>query len=131
MNGKFKLMVSIISVFALALLLFTGTALADPVTPEDGSGLDASQSRISQMIERMGPENWARMIQRMTQIHGAEFTGQMLQRMNGDGSCHDSEHTGPGSMMGRGFGRGMWNGNDNGQGTPGFQNGMAGRGMNW
>lgn len=94
----FSKTVVILGAALLALALVSGNALAD--APNGGSG-GPNAGAVQEMIEWMGPENWGQMIQRMTQIHGAEWTSQMLQQMNEDGTCHDS---GFGSMMGRGFG---------------------------
>jgi len=49
------------------------------------------------------------MIQRMTEIHGAEFTGEMLQRMNEGGDCHAVGEGMMGAGMMNGF-QGMRNG---------------------
>ncbi|MCB0082344.1 MAG: hypothetical protein KDE47_15495 [Caldilineaceae bacterium] len=105
MTSQMKKLLTVLGVLILTLVLFTGTALADPATPGNGVNDDNNSSRLSQMIEWMGPENWGQMIQRMTQIHGAEQTGQMLQWMNQSGNCHNFD--GAGSMMGRGLGGGM------------------------
>lgn len=136
MTNRMKKGITIIGVMALIVMLFTGTALADPVTPNSESKT-GSGSRLSQMIERMGPENWGQMVLRMNQIHGPEFTGRMIQRMNQSGACHDGEHAGPGSMMGRGFGGMMGSGfqhhkagDDGGaQVGPGPRSGMMNRGF--
>ena len=122
MNSQLKKYLTIVGVFAVAVALFTGTALADPITPSNGSDGDNNGGRLSQMIEYMGADNWGQMLQKMNQIHGPEFTGRMIQQMNEGGFCHDGDHAGPGSMMGRGFGGMMGQGLDNQMG-PGFQNG--------
>ena len=36
----------------------------------------------------MDPALYGQMIQRMTEVHGAEFTAEMMQRMNEEGGCH-------------------------------------------
>ena len=145
MNSQLKKLLTGLSILALALVLFTGTALADPITPGNSANGDNNGSRLSQMIDWMGAENWGQMLQRMNQIHGPEFTGRMIQQMNESGFCHDGEHSGPGSMMGRGFGgmmgRGFGNqmglvfqnggtdGDSSGQVGPGYPGGMMGRGF--
>lgn len=123
----------IVGILFLTIAVFTGTALADPGEP---TGEPQNGNGLARMVEWMGPENWGQMVQRMTQIHGAEETGRMLQWMNQSGGCHNAEGTG--SMMGRGFGRGlgfgfqggMWNDKADEQSGYGFQRGDMGRGMN-
>ncbi len=128
MKRQLKQTLAIVSIFLLTVVIFTGTALADQIEPR-GNGL-------APMVEWMGPESWGQMIQRMTRIYGAEETGRMLQWMNQSGGCHNSDRTG--SMMGRGFGRGMgfgsqggmWNDNTDEQYGYGFQRGAMGPGVN-
>ena len=132
MSSQMKKLLTIVGVLALTLVLFTGTAWATPVTSGDNGNGDTDTSRLAQMIEWMGPENWGQMVQRMNQIHGSEFTARMIQQMNQSGTCYDGDHSGPGSMMGRGFGGMMGQGFGNQMG-PGFQdsdsNGQAGSGF--
>lgn len=137
MTSQMKKLLTVVGVFALALVLFAGTASADPVTPGNTVNGENNGGRLSQMIEWMGPENWGQMIQHMNQIHGPEFTGRMIQQMNESGFCHDGEHPGHGSMMGRGFGNQMGPGfqnngsgiDDGGQVGPGYPGGMMNRGV--
>lgn len=137
MKSQLKRALTILSILILTGVVFTGTALADPSGPtSEPTGEPANGNGLPRMVEWMGPENWGQMIQRMTQIHGADQTGRMLQWMNQSGGCHNSDSTG--SMMGRGFGRGMgfgfqggmWNDNANEQSGYGFQRGAMGPGMN-
>lgn len=81
----------VLGVVALAFGLLFGTAMADPGDGGDGYG--------RHMHEQMDPELYAQMIQRMTEIHGAEFTADMLQRMNEGEHCHGAGQ----GMMGAGF----------------------------
>lgn len=99
-----------LGIAALAIGLFFGAAVAHPA---DGNGEGEYGWR---MHEQMDPELYGLMIQRMTEIHGAEFTAQMLQRMNEVGGCHGygpfvsatDEETGFQGMPHRGYGnRGM------------------------
>lgn len=94
MNSRFKKLLTLVSVLALSVLVFTGTALAHgpgPVGPDTGND-EGSGSWLGQMQQWMdethGPGSWDEMIQWMTQTHGSEFTGQMLQWMNESGGCH-------------------------------------------
>lgn len=120
MTGQMKKLLAVVGVFALALLLVTGTALAHPNMPDDSIDSDKNGGRLSQMIEWMGPENW----------------GQMIQQMNESGFCHDDEHPRYGSMMGWGSGNQMSRGfqnsgpgiNDGNQGGLGYPGGMMNRG---
>lgn len=131
MKRQLRKVLALVGILALTVVVFTGTALADPGEP---TGEPQNGNGLARMVEWMGPEHWGQMVQRMTQIHGAEETGQMLQWMNQSGGCHNADGTG--SMMGRGFGRGMgfqggmWNDNADEQSGYGFQRGAMGRGMN-
>ena len=107
MSSQIKKVLTIVSIAAFAVVLITGSALADPITPGTGnssvdSGVD-SGSRLSRMIDYMGAEHWGEMIQRMNQLHGPEFTGRMLQQMNEPRFSHSDQHIGSGSMMEGGF----------------------------
>jgi hypothetical protein len=125
MAKRTKSLLVVLSILALALVVFTGSALAQ--TPPNGDDPDTG-SWLGQMQEwmdqRHGPGSWGRMIQRMNEVHGPEATGQMLQWMNETGGCHgrgDGANAGP--MSGRGFrgmmGRGMMGGAWGGpMGTP-------------
>lgn len=79
----------VLGVTVLAFGLLFGTAMADPGDGSNGNGWN--------MHEQMDPELYGQMIQRMTEVHGAEFTAEMLQRMNEGDGCH-------------GGGQGMMNG---------------------
>jgi hypothetical protein len=89
-----------LGVTVLAFGLLFGTAMADP-----GDGADGS----SNMHEQMDPEMYGQMIQRMTEVHGAEFTAEMLQRMNEGGDCHGDGQGMMGAGMMNGF-QGMMDG---------------------
>ena len=69
----------VLGVTVLAFGLLFGTAMADPGN-DDGEG-------AWHMHEQMSPDLYAQMIQRMTEVHGAEFTAEMVQRMNEGGDC--------------------------------------------
>ena len=71
----------------------------------------------------MGQETWGEMIQHMTQIHGPELTGQMLQWMSSEDMPCD-EDGGPGHMMGHGSG-GMMSWRFNGSNRSGAMMGNA------
>ena len=116
MKIQLKKALTFLSILILTVVVFTGTALADPGEP---TGEPANGNGLARMVERMGAENWGQMIQRMTQIHSTEQTGQMLQWMNESGGCHNFDSAD--SMMGQGLGSGMGSG---------FQGGMMGQGLN-
>ncbi len=84
------------TVAALTVLLLIGSVFAaarEPVIHTDDGG------HLVHMVNWMRPENWGQIIQQMTQIHGAEWTAQMLQHMNENGgSCHNN--SGSSHMMG-------------------------------
>jgi hypothetical protein len=114
MKSQIKRTFTVVGIFVLTVAVFTGTALANPSEP---TGEPPNSNGLARMVEWMGPGKWGQMVQRMTQIHGAEQTGQMLQWMNQSGDCHNSDGTG--SIMGRnldggmgfGFQSNMWNSN--------------------
>ena len=82
----------VVSIAALAGLLLVGTAFAHAGEPVNGA---TNGNGIAQMIQWMGAENWGEMVQHMTQIHGAEWTSQMLQQMQeGDYDCPGYVHVG-------------------------------------
>ena len=129
MSSRSRKLILALSLFAVSLLLFAGAALAqetEPAAPED-----EGKTRLELMQEWMGPEAWAAMVERMTQIHGAEFTGQMMERMAEEDGC-----PGPGFMhnwsgrwsdeSGEGFwgnrGDGTWG--NRGPGFHGMRGGM-------
>lgn len=127
MVRKSKWLVAL-SITVLAFGLLFGSAMAHPGdSPDDGdSGWD--------MHGQMDPEMYGQMIQRMTEIHGAEFTAEMLQHMNEEGGCHgDGEGMMGGDFMhGGGMHGGMmeqdFSGAMNGvmRGVQGMMNGAAG-----
>lgn len=92
------------AMFATALLavtLFVGSALAQAEDPT------LSEEPVTgwNMHAQMDPEQYGRMIQRMNEVHGPEFTAEMVQRMNAGETCHgagmaDDGHMGPGMMQG-------------------------------
>ena len=111
-----------LGVTVLAFGLLFGTAIADP---SDGG----SENGGWNMHEQMDPEQYGQMIQRMTEVHGAEFTGEMLQRMNEGGDCHGAGVGMMGAGMMNGF-QGMMNGgfSHGGMMSQGFE-GTVGRMM--
>lgn len=135
MTTRTRSLLTIIVVLAVSMIFFVGSALAQDDTTggddTDGGWLAQMQQR---MEERFGEGAWAKMIARMTERHGAEFTAERLQWMdengcpmlNGEGQqgpmmrrgpwhSQESDETdqsgqgyGPGSRMGRGMmGQGM------------------------
>lgn len=96
----------VLGVMALAFSLFMGTAWAQTEEPAQSDDTDTGWN----MHAQMDPEMYGRMIQHMTEVHGAEFTAEMLQRMNEGGTCHDDGTMGPGMMGGGMMGRGMMGG---------------------
>ena len=70
----------------LAFGLLFGTAMADP---GDGSSDDNSDDNSGSwhMHEQMDPAHYAQMIQRMTEVHGAEFAAEMLQPASSECLC--------------------------------------------
>ena len=112
----------VLGVTVLAFGLLFGTAMADP---GDGSSDDNNGSW--HMHEQMDPAHYAQMIQRMTEVHGAEFTAEMLQRMNEGEGCHGSGQ----GMMGAGrmngfYGNGGMMGQDFDGTVGGFMRGVRG-----
>ena len=86
----------VLGVTILAFGLLFGTAMADPGDGGNGNGWN--------MHEQMDPQLYGQMIQRMTEVHGAEFTAEMLQRMNEGGDCHSGDQ----GMMGAGMMNGSY-----------------------
>jgi hypothetical protein len=106
MNGKFTKWLMVVGIFTLSLMVFAGAALAQDDTTETPAA--ETQTRLERMQERMGPQAWAEMIAHMTDKHGADFTAEMLERMESEEvGCH-GEGVG---FMGRMHGmRGMHDG---------------------
>lgn len=111
----------VLGVTVLAFGLLFGTAMADP-----GDGSDDTQDGWH-MHEQMDPEHYAQMIQHMTEVHGAEFTAEMLQRMNEGGECHGGGQGMMGAGRMNGF-QGMMNGGYGYRGMmgPGFDGTVGG-----
>jgi hypothetical protein len=116
-----KQLITVLALAFLALYLFSGNVLADAETPGDPSEAvvpnGTAQESSGSMMDWMGQEAWGEMIQHMTQVHGPELTGQMIQWMNSEDMPCD-EAGGPGHMMGNGFGGMMgwrFNGNSGGR----------------
>lgn len=125
--------VAILGVTVMALGLLFGTAMADP-GDEGENGWT--------MHEQMDPAHYGQMIQHMTEVHGAEFTAEMVQRMNDGGHCHQSGqdmmeggmmqgmmgdfHSDGGGMMGHGF---VGTANGFMRGVHGMMDGGNGAGM--
>lgn len=109
----------VLAVTVVALGLLFGTALADPGYGSEGYGCH--------MHERMDPELYAQMIQHMTEVHGAEVTAEMLQRMNEGGTCHGVGQgpIGSGMMNGR-YGNSGMMGQSFGTSVGGFMHGLRG-----
>ena len=119
----------VLGITVLAFGLLFGSALADSgdaaVSEEGSSGWN--------MHEQMDPALYGQMIQRMTEVHGAEFTGEMVQRMNEEGGCHGDGQGMMGAGMMNGF-HGMMGEGFEGtvgsmmRGVQGFMNGDYGNG---
>lgn len=88
-----------VAFLVMALLLIGIVGAAQAQTPDPANPPAATQNRLQQMQERLGPEGFAQMVQRMTERMGAEATGQMLERMATNEDC---DGTGHGEMMGNG-----------------------------
>jgi len=92
MNGKFTKWLMVVGIFTLSLMVFAGAALAQDdttETPATETPAAETQTRLERMQERMGPQAWAEMIAHMTEKHGAEFTAEMLERMESEEVvCH-------------------------------------------
>ena len=112
-NTKFFV---VLGVTVLAFGLLFGTAMADP---GDGSSAEGWN-----MHEQMDPELYGQMIQRMTEVHGAEFTAEMLQRMSEGGDCHGGGQ----GMMGAGMMNGVQGMMNGGMMNGGMMNDFYGNG---
>lgn len=120
MKTQTKRLFVVVMIVAFALVVYAGNAWAQsdptPVTPTPPTNM------LQQMEQRFGPQAWAEHIQRMTQIHGAEFVSQRLGWMAQQESC-------PGmNGEGRGMGMGMMQQRQGGMGAA-MNGGMMGRGM--
>ena len=98
MKNRIGQTVAVVAIAAVTVALFAGSVLADPGTP--GGGLSTEPG--FGMMGEMDQETWGEMIQHMTQVHGPELTGKMIQWMNEEGGHCDGEGSFPG-MMGWGF----------------------------
>lgn len=116
-----KRLLVVVGIAALALVVYAGSAWAqsDPATVTPTPPINMLQ----QMEQRLGPQAWAEHIQRMTQIHGADFVSQRLAWMAQQASCPGMNGAGGGMMQQRQ--RGM---NDTMNGGM-MRRGMMGRGM--
>ncbi|MCE7983600.1 MAG: hypothetical protein DYG89_20700 [Caldilinea sp. CFX5] len=120
MKTSTKRLLVVIVIVALALVVYAGSAWAqsDPTTTTP----TPPTNMLQQMEQRFGPQAWAEHIQRMTQIHGADFVSQRLAWMAQQESC-------PGmNGEGRGMGMGMMQQRQQGMGDD-MNRGMMGRGM--
>lgn len=123
MTSQTKKSLIVLSILALSLVIFTGSALAQTSPTGDIPGDGGWLGQMQQWAEQVhGPGSWGQMIQWMNQVHGPEFTGQMLKWMNETGGCHGTTSTTTNPMMGSGLGGMMgaapWNsasGNNGGQ----------------
>jgi hypothetical protein len=106
MNSRFTRWLAAATIFAVALMIFAGAALAQE-TDSDTPNVE-TQTPLQRMQERMGPEAWAAMLEHMTEVHGPEFTAQMLERMNEEGGCHGAGMMGPMRWMHGEKGEGVW-----------------------
>jgi hypothetical protein len=104
MNSRIKIMLTVVAVLALSLIFFVGSALAQDADTdaagEEGGWLPQMQQ---QMEERFGAGAWGRMIARMTERHGAEFTAERLQWMEENGCPMLNGEGGHGPMMRHGW----------------------------
>jgi hypothetical protein len=130
MKTQTKRLFVVVMIVAFALVVYAGNAWAqsDPtaVTPTPPTNM------LQQMEQRFGPQAWAEHIQRMTQIHGAEFVSQrlgwMAQQESRPGMNGEGRGMGMGMMQQRQGGMGAaMNGDMMGRGMMG--NGMRGRSM--
>ncbi len=112
----------ITSLLILSFVVFAGAALAQ------GPDGDNGKSMLQQMQEWLSPEDWGAMVQHMNDVHGPEFTDQMLQEMDESGSCHGGDGyedmdsmmgDSYDNMMGDGYG-GMMGGSSGGGQSTGF-----------
>ncbi len=117
MKTSTKRLFVVIMIVSFALVVYAGSAWAqsDPATPTPPTNM------LQQMEQRFGPKAWAEQIQRMTQIHGADFVSQRLGWMAEQESC-------PG-MNGEGRGMGMMQQQRQGGMSDNMNGGMMGRGM--
>ena len=122
MKTRTKQSLTVIVIIILALAVYSGTVFAQTTSPSTPTNM------LQWMQERLGPEAWAQRVERMTQLHGADFVSQRMTWMAQQTSCPCTNGAGPemqNGMMGRGMmGQGMMQQQPNGT-----QNGMMGRGM--
>ena len=96
--------VAVMGIALLAFALFVGTALAQSDEPAQSEAPTPGWS----MHAQMDPQLYGQMIQHMNEVHGPEFTAEMVQRMNSGETCHGAdgrgmgwdEEMGPGMMNG-------------------------------
>lgn len=121
MKTRTKQFIIVLVIAALTMVVYSGTVFAQANSPSTPTNM------LQWMQERLGPEAWAQRVERMTQLHGAEFVSQMMTRMTQQESCPwtNGEGAGPGMGMRQGMmGQGMMQ-----QQSNGAQQGMMGRGM--
>lgn len=118
MKTRTKQSLTVIMIVILAVAVYTGTVFAQTTSPST-----TPTNMLQWMQERLGPEAWAQRVERMTQLHGADFVSQRLAFMAQQPSCPCTNGAGPGMQNGM-MGQGMMQQQPNGT-----QNGMMGRGM--
>lgn len=127
MKTRTKQSLTVMVIVILAVAVYTGTVFAQTTAPSTPTNM------LQWMQERLGPEAWAQRVERMTQLHGADFVSQRMTFMAQQTSCPCTNGTGPGmqnGMMGQGMrGQGMMGQGMMQQQPNGTQNGMMGRGM--
>lgn len=131
MKTQTKRLLVVILVVAVALVAYAGNAWAQS-DPTAANTATPPANMLQQMEQRFGPKAWAEHIQRMTQIHGAEFVSQRLGWMAQQESCPGMNGEGRGMSMGMMQQRqgGMRNAASGGMmGQRMMGNGMMGRSM--
>jgi len=121
MKTRTKQFIIVLVIAALAVVVYSGSVFAQTNSPSTPTNM------LQWMQERLGPEAWAQRVERMTQLHGAAFVSQRMERMAQQASCPctNGEGAGPGMGMRQGMmGQGMMQQQPNGA-----QQGMMGRGM--
>ena len=118
--------VAVMGIALLAFALFVGTALAQSDEPAQSEAPTPGWS----MHAQMDPQLYGQMIQHMNEVHGPEFTAEMVQRMNSGETCHGPGADGTG-WDGMGWDEEMGPGMMNGTYGPGamFGRGHAGAGV--
>lgn len=125
MKTRTKQYLIVFVIVVLALVVYSGSVFAQTSSPSSPT------NRLQWVQQWLGPEAWAQRVERMTQLHGAEFVSQRLAFMAQQENCPCADGTCPGmqnGMMGQGrqgmMGQGMIQ-----QQSNGTQQGMMGRGM--